>query len=64
MFEPEVFLKQMYHIEESTYDIVATFRRPGIRAPLPLFLPMLRLATIAICRVHNTSSHVLQNWRK
>jgi len=35
MFEPEVFLKQMYYIEESTYDIVATFRRPGIRAPLP-----------------------------
>jgi len=29
MFEPEVFRKQMYCIEESTCDIVGTFRRPG-----------------------------------
>jgi len=28
MFEPEVFRKQMHCIEESTCDIVATFRRP------------------------------------
>jgi len=27
MFEPEVFRKQLYCIEESTYDIVGTFRR-------------------------------------
>jgi len=28
MFEPEVFRKQMYCVEESTCDIVGTFRRP------------------------------------
>jgi len=28
MFEPEVFRKQMYSIEESTCDIVGTFRLP------------------------------------
>jgi len=28
MFEPKVFRKQMYWIEESTYDIVETFQRP------------------------------------
>ena len=28
MFEPEVFRKYMYCIEESTCDIVGTFRRP------------------------------------
>jgi len=28
MFEPEVFRKQMYCIEESAYDVVGTFRRP------------------------------------
>jgi len=27
MFEPELFLKQIYCIEECTYDIVGTFRR-------------------------------------
>jgi len=27
-FEPEVFRKQIYCIEESTCDIVGTFRRP------------------------------------
>jgi len=28
MFAPEDFRKQMYRIEESTCDIVRTFRRP------------------------------------
>jgi len=28
MLEPEVFRKQMHCIEESTCDIVGTFRRP------------------------------------
>jgi len=28
MFEPEIFRKQMYCIDESTCDIVGTFRRP------------------------------------
>jgi len=28
MFEFEVFRKQMYYIEESTYDIVGTFWHP------------------------------------
>jgi len=34
MFEPEVFRKQMYCIEESTCDIVGPFRRPGNCASL------------------------------
>jgi len=34
MFEPEVFRKQIYCIEENTCDLVGTFRRPGIFAPL------------------------------
>jgi len=29
MFEPEVFRKQMYCIEEITCDIIGTFRRLG-----------------------------------
>ena len=29
LFEPEVFWKQMYYIEESTCDIVGSFRRPA-----------------------------------
>jgi len=33
MFEPEVFRKQMYCIEESTCDISGTFRRPENCAP-------------------------------
>ena len=28
LFEPDVIRKQMYYIEESTYAIVGTFRRP------------------------------------
>jgi len=28
MFEPELFLKQIYCIEENTCDNVETFRRP------------------------------------
>jgi len=52
MFEPEVFLKQVYCIEESTCDIVGTFRRPeqsfgapivivsrGMGPPFPLVTP-------------------------
>ena len=34
MFETELFRKQMFCIEESTCDVVGTFRRPGNRAPL------------------------------
>jgi len=33
MFEPEVFRKQMYSIEESTCDIIGTFWSPGNRPP-------------------------------
>jgi len=29
MFEPELFRKQMYRNEESTFDIVGTFRSPA-----------------------------------
>ena len=35
IFEPEVFRKQMYWIEESTYDIVGTFRRPHSHSARP-----------------------------
>jgi len=30
MFEPEVFRKQMYRIEESAYDIAVTFWSPAV----------------------------------
>ena len=40
IFEPEVFRNQMYCIEESTSDMVGTFRRPLYC--YPLYLPMLR----------------------
>ena len=47
MFEPQVFRKQMYCIEESTCDVVKTFRRPGNCAPCPPSLRrwLLRAAT-------------------
>ena len=42
MFEPEVFWKKMYCIEERTCDIVGTYQRPphslaarGVVPPLP-----------------------------
>ena len=35
MFEPEVFRKQMYYIEESTCGIVGTFRRLRSRSAHP-----------------------------
>jgi len=44
MFEPEVFRKQMYCIEESTCNIVGTIRRPhGDSAPGESCPPSLRL---------------------
>jgi len=49
VFEPEVFRKQMYCIEESTCDNVGTFRRShSDLAPGELFppcLPSLRRST-------------------
>jgi len=33
MFEPELFRKQIYCIEENTCNIFGTFRRPGNCAP-------------------------------
>jgi len=47
VFEPEVFRKQMYCIEESACDIVGTFgapiviRRPGNFTPLVSFVTPL-----------------------
>jgi len=40
-FETEVFWKQIYCIEENTYDIVGTFRRPPqcFDAPIVTRLP-------------------------
>ena len=43
MFEPEVFRKQMYCTEESTFDVVEAFRRPGNCAPLPLLVGDMHL---------------------
>jgi len=43
MFEPEVFRKQVYCAEESTYDIVGAFPRPrSDSAPKELCPPSLR----------------------
>ena len=41
MFEPEDFRKQMYCTEESTCDIVGTFRRPpqSFSAPVVIWRP-------------------------
>ena len=33
-FEPEVVLEQICCVEESTWDIAGTFRRPGHCAPI------------------------------
>jgi len=48
MFEPEVFRKQIYCIEESTCDIVGTFRLPHsdsvpgeLCQPCPLVTPLI-----------------------
>jgi len=42
MFEPKIFRKQMFRIEESTCDIVGTIRHPGHCAPLyPSLRPWL-----------------------
>jgi len=55
MFELEVFRKQMYCIEESTCDIVGTFRRPHSDlapgelcppCPLPLVTPLVVSLTL------------------
>jgi len=58
MFEPEVFRNQMYCIEESTCDIVVTFRRSPqslgapvvIRRPVNLLPPLVTslLAPISV----------------
>jgi len=46
MFEPEVFRKHMYYIEESTCDIVGTFRRPSLRfGARGIVAPLLPLVT-------------------
>jgi len=41
MFESEVFRKQLSCIEESTCDIVGTFRRPGNCPPLLALVTLL-----------------------
>jgi len=42
LFEPEVFRKQMHSIEESTCDIVGTFRLPpqSFGAPIVIQRPV------------------------
>jgi len=41
MFEPDVFRKQMYCIEESTWEIVRTFRCPRSDSASGEFCPPL-----------------------
>jgi len=45
IFEREVFLKQIYCIEESTCDIVGTFRAPGVIRARGIVLPLPRFVT-------------------
>jgi len=57
MFEPEVFRKQMYCIEESTCDTVGTFWRPsqsfGARGIVPRCPPSLRPWLDVLCKNGN-----------
>ena len=47
MFEPKIFRKQMFRIEESTCDIVGTIRHPGHCAPLyPLVTPLVECCVL------------------
>ena len=53
MVEPELFRKQIYCTEESTCDIVGTFRRPqwlGARGIAP-HLPPLRYAPVLFIKI-------------
>jgi len=43
MLEPEVFWKQTYCVEESTCDIVGTFRRPHSDSVLEELCPRFPL---------------------
>jgi len=45
IFEPEVFRKQMYCIEESTCDIVGTFRGPHSDSAPGELCPLVPLVT-------------------
>ena len=66
MFEPEVFRKQVYCAEESTYDIVGAFPRPrSDSAPKELCPPSLRpwVALLFAC-VNQRSLGILQLIRK
>ena len=53
-FEPEVFRKQMYSIEEGTCDIFGTIRRPGI---VPACPPPYALAA---CGTESETAHKVQ----
>jgi len=64
MFEPKVFPEQMYCTEESTCDIVGTFRllpvipRPGHCSPLP---PSLRPCSIVFWETVSVSQNTFKN---
>jgi len=50
MFEAELFRKQIYCIEESSCDIVGTFRRPGNFTPL--VMPLMSRSSRKYRRCH------------
>jgi len=64
MFEPEVFRKQMYFIEESTCDIVGTFRSPEvIRGPrncAPLAPVVATCVLLWACCVHYSQTSFIR----
>jgi len=68
MFEPEIFRNRMYCIEESTCDIVGTFRRPRSHsAPgklCPPCPPSLRpCAGLKMClNIRNRSTWAIKLW--
>jgi len=70
MFEPEVFRKQVYCIEESTCDIVRTFRLPpqlfGARGIMPPFPPRYASESVGPQPIYLRNSQMLTatdlNW--
>jgi len=63
MFEPEVFRKQMYCVEESTCDIVGPFRRPTQSFGAREIVPPLVANSIKITSCDTAFTHARQ-WKE